>query len=158
MTDESKEEKKEKKPVAKVEVKTETPKPRVSAKTALKASKPEKPKKPEYKGKIHKEEIDGVETEVHRFGFVEIWRLFKVGKQHGVKRVWEQDYYRVKRLKTDKVGKVILKDENDPTSRVLEVIVQAEVDDNFKRMHKKEYDMFINHLGDRKDERYLPLV
>jgi hypothetical protein len=85
---------------------------------------------------------------------VEIWREEKVGKIRGRTVSWDEDRYRAYRLKTDSKGKVLLRDDDDPTSQLWELTVEDIVTDSFKTQHKDDYEAFIEENGEPKDERY----
>jgi hypothetical protein len=107
-----------------------------------------------YLGKISKEMRDGEEVEMHKFDHIKLYRKNFVGKQHGVPTAFQKDFYVATKFKLDRTGKVILRDSQDPTSVELEIIVESDVDDNFKLMHKDIYNAYIKKIGHCSDNRY----
>jgi len=81
---------------------------------------------------------------------IEIWREQKRGKIRGRSVSWEEDCYRVSKPKEAKGKKVYL----PSGEQAREVIVESVITQDFKLLHKEEYDAFIKENGERKDERY----
>lgn len=82
---------------------------------------------------------------------IKIWREKRQGKIHGRPVKWEEDHYRVTHFQTDKDDRPIPGPDGEPLEYV---VVEALVDEGFKKMHPEVYAAHIQEYGKVKDERY----